>query len=833
MDRWGLIRFMRSISLFVLLLPEACKAGLQNVGTIYPGFQGSQMTWINLNGLFLISNNSNFAFGFSTTKDVTQFLLVVVHTGSSKVIWSANRGSPVSNSDKFIFGGDGKVSLQKGEAVVWTADTGGKRVSAIEMQDSGNLVLLGNGGSVLWQSFSHPTDTLISNQDFVDGMKLVSDPNSNKLTHILEIKSGDMMLSAGFQTHQPYWSIQKERRVTIDKGGGKVSVASLSGNSWKFYDGNKVFLSQFIFSDSTDANGTSIAVLGNDGFISFYNLDDGGSDSQTKIPSDPCSRPEPCDAHYVCSGNNVCQCPSGLSNRLNCQTEVVSSCDGSNGSTELVSAGDRLNYFALGFVPPSSRTDLEGCKSACRGNCSCLAFFFHNSSGNCFLFSDIGSFQNSNAGSSFVAYIKVSSDGGGGSNAGGDGSGEKSFPIVVIIVIGTLIVICGLLYMAFRYHRKKKKMLESPLNTSEDDNFLETLSGMPIRFSYRDLQTATNNFSVKLGHGGFGSEDMNLRPSMTKVVQMLEGLSPVPLPPTSSPLGSRLYSSFFKSTREKDDCFSTRRSLLVCISTLPFLFGLHEFLEDLSAKALQSDTNTSMLIKEEVRKVVSKGKAAGVLRLVFHDAGTFEMDGNSGGMNGSIVYELERPENAGLKKSLKACTQFLTKQRVKWMQYNKIFSLLVSWADMIAVAGAEAVSVCGGPTIPVQLGRLDSLEPDAEGKLPRESLDAPGLKQNFKRKGLSTQELVALSGAHTLGSKGFGSPFVFDNSYYKILLEKPWKSPGGMSNMIGLPSDHALVEDDECLRWIKKYADNQNMFFNDFKNAYIKLVNSGARWKSL
>lgn len=35
--------------------------------------------------------------------------------------------------------------------------------------------------------------------------------------------------------------------------------------------------------------------------------------------------------------------------------------------------------------------------------------------------------------------------------------------------------------------------------------------------------------------------------------------------------------------------------------------------------------------------------------------------------------------------------------------------LLVSWADMIAVAGAEAVSICGGPDIPVRLGRLDSL----------------------------------------------------------------------------------------------------------------------------
>ncbi|KAK7821925.1 kinesin-like protein kin-14e [Quercus suber] len=114
-----------------------------------------------------------------------------------------------------------------------------------------------------------------------------------------------------------------------------------------------------------------------------------------------------------------------------------------------------------------------------------------------------------------------------------------------------------------------------------------------------------------------------------------------------------------------------------------------------------------LLIKEEVRKVLSKAKAAGVLRLVFHDAGTFDMDENSGGTNGSIVYELERPENA------------------------------VSWADMIAVAGAEAVSLCGGPTIPVPLGRLDSIEPDPEGKLPQESLDAPGLKQSFQRKGLS------------------------------------------------------------------------------------------------
>lgn len=34
----------------------------------------------------------------------------------------------------------------------------------------------------------------------------------------------------------------------------------------------------------------------------------------------------------------------------------------------------------------------------------------------------------------------------------------------------------------------------------------------------------------------------------------------------------------------------------------------------------------SFRLREEIRKVLSKGKAAGVLRLVFHDAGTFEID---------------------------------------------------------------------------------------------------------------------------------------------------------------------------------------------------------------
>ncbi|CAN1169273.1 Putative L-ascorbate peroxidase 6 [Linum perenne] len=229
-------------------------------------------------------------------------------------------------------------------------------------------------------------------------------------------------------------------------------------------------------------------------------------------------------------------------------------------------------------------------------------------------------------------------------------------------------------------------------------------------------------------------------------------------PATSRRMSPSVVDVRCNSVRNSDT--GTRRRMLVSISTLPFLMGLEESLDGFNSSAAERlETDASVLIRGEVRKVMTKGKAAGVLRLAFHDAGTFEISGKSGGMNGSIIYELSRPENTGLNKSVKAS-----------------FYLSVSWADMIALSGAEAVSICGGPTIPLQIGRMDSMEPDAEGRLPEETLDASGLKQCFQRKGFSTQELVALSGAHTLGSKGFGNPVVFDNSYYKILLQKPWMS---------------------------------------------------------
>ncbi|XP_058785881.1 G-type lectin S-receptor-like serine/threonine-protein kinase SD2-5 [Vicia villosa] len=516
------------LSISILFMSKPCFCGIQYIGKILPGTQGSQMNWIDREGKFLLSKNLNFAFGFMTTvNDSTKFLLVILHVSSSTVIWTANRAKPVSNSDNFVFDQKGNAFLSKDGVLIWSTNTINKGVSSMVLQDNGNLVLLGgdNNSTVIWQSFDFPTDTLLPQQVFKKGMKLTSEPGSNSLVYALEIESGNVVLSAGFRVPQVYWTMQKDNRKTVDKDGDVVVSANLSDNSWRFYDEKKSLLWQFIFSADAGDNATWIAVLGWDGVISFKNLNSGGSDgdSSTRIPQDPCGTPEPCDPYSVCTANRSSRC-SCLSVVPSCKPGFVSPCDDGKPekSVELLKGDDGISYFALDYLQPFSKTDLAGCQTSCRGNCSCLAMFFHKSSGNCFLLESVGSFQKSgNGDSGYVSYIKVSSDGG----EKGSGVRPTHIVVIVVIVVLTLFVISVLIFVGVRYYRKKKMLPESPRENSEEDNFLENLTGMPIRYRYKDLEVATNNFSVKLGQGGFGSVYKGVLPDGTQLaVKQLEGI---------------------------------------------------------------------------------------------------------------------------------------------------------------------------------------------------------------------------------------------------------------------------------------------------------------------
>lgn len=87
-----------------------------------------------------------------------------------------------------------------------------------------------------------------------------------------------------------------------------------------------------------------------------------------------------------------------------------------------------------------------------------------------------------------------------------------------------------------------------------------------------------------------------------------------------------------------------------------------------------------------------------VLRLVFHDSGTYSAAAQNGGANASIQHELDRPENFGLKRGWKVI------QTAMFNIQGTPAEGLVSYADMIGLVGAYAVAMCGGPSISIPIG---------------------------------------------------------------------------------------------------------------------------------
>eukprot|EP00191_Tetraselmis_sp_GSL018_P015906 CAMPEP_0177595784 /NCGR_PEP_ID=MMETSP0419_2-20121207/10584_1 /TAXON_ID=582737 /ORGANISM="Tetraselmis sp., Strain GSL018" /LENGTH=249 /DNA_ID=CAMNT_0019087353 /DNA_START=365 /DNA_END=1112 /DNA_ORIENTATION=+ len=194
-----------------------------------------------------------------------------------------------------------------------------------------------------------------------------------------------------------------------------------------------------------------------------------------------------------------------------------------------------------------------------------------------------------------------------------------------------------------------------------------------------------------------------------------------------------------------------------------------------------------------------------------------------GGANASVRFELDRPENKGLKRGL-SCIE-----KVYSVVQTTSAGQKLSFADTIALAAAYAVGSTKGPRIEMPIGRADATEADPEGRLPDETAPISELKSNFKQKGFTVKEFVALCGSHTLGNKGFGDPAVFDNEYFKILLNQPWNDPSNeMGKMIGLPSDRVLITDEECLELVHMYAKDKDLFFADFSSALVKLSALGT-----
>ncbi|PHT57168.1 Peroxidase 16 [Capsicum baccatum] len=98
---------------------------------------------------------------------------------------------------------------------------------------------------------------------------------------------------------------------------------------------------------------------------------------------------------------------------------------------------------------------------------------------------------------------------------------------------------------------------------------------------------------------------------------------------------------------------------------------------------------------------------------------------------------------------------------------------IVSCADILAIAARDVVVLAGGPSYNVELGRRDGLISKASrvaGNLPEPNFNLIQLNTMFARHNLSQFDMIALSGAHTLG---FSHCDRFANRIYSFTPSNP------------------------------------------------------------
>ncbi|KAK3128832.1 hypothetical protein QOZ80_6BG0466920 [Eleusine coracana subsp. coracana] len=313
------------------------------------------------------------------------------------------------------------------------------------------------------------------------------------------------------------------------------------------------------------------------------------------------------------------------------------------------------------------------------------------------------------------------------------------------------------------------------------------------------------------------------------------------------------------------------------LSSVPFFLLLH-ILAAAEAKLVANYySKTCPRAERIVMDVVSQKQisnpttAAGVLRVFFHDCFV-------SGCDASVLVSstpFARSERDAAQSQSLPGDAFDALTRAK-TALELACPGAVSCADVLAIAARVLVTMTGGPRFPIRLGRKDATasspaQPDAE--LPLANSTVPRLVAMFAAKGFSAQELVALSGAHTLGfahckefadrifsrgggGKNKGGPTPHDptmNPAYAKGLQDACKNylrdptiaafndvmtPGKFDDMyfvnlqrgLGLlGTDQELWTDARTRPFVQRYADNETAFFDDFARAMAKLSVQGVK----
>ncbi|GLJ59100.1 hypothetical protein SUGI_1492890 [Cryptomeria japonica] len=430
-----------------------------------------------------------------------------------EMVWSSNRDQMVQENATLTLTSTGELVLRNSDGTfVWSANTSTQAFQKMVIRESGNLVLYNTSGGIIWQSFDYPTDTLLRGQKLKAGKKItanISHKNTSQGRFYCTLLHDSFAMFTASAPAKMYF------RYPEPRAGVEFSYIQFDNQS------------VHIYSQGGGPQSINLSVsktylyfrLDSDGHLRVCSiLQTTGRSSPDYLPSfmrsvAECDYPRPCGDYGVCT-NGQCSCPTNgnafkpidvTEPNFGCVPRVPLVCSDKSGRKdhhflEL----EHVSYFTYVFEN-ASRPGLmssEECKKLCLEDCSCKAAFFRYkanfSTGYCYLESNIYSMKTNSPVDEFynsTAYIKIQS------------TSKRSKYLVVVIIcasVGGALALLILLWAWINKSQTGRQQTEKDENDGEHDH-VDWPAGLPLRFSFQELQDATNGFSINLGKGGFGS----------------------------------------------------------------------------------------------------------------------------------------------------------------------------------------------------------------------------------------------------------------------------------------------------------------------------------------
>lgn len=469
---------------------------------------GQNTAWLSPSGLFAFGfyqqpNNKGYAVGI--------FLAGSVPEKKTVVIWTAKRDDPpVPTTARLLFT-SGRLILQTTVRDVPIIDST-EDVARASMFDSGNFVLYNSAQDIIWESFEHPTTTILQGQQLSAGSTLyssVSDTDQSTGSFRLAMqRDGNLVayptLPYTDGTWYAYWAPNTAGdnvSLHLDNDGRLYLVNSTGFDMKNISKGGYDSTNETIYLMSIDPDGIFR--------VYSYKLNQDGKRSSVIYESsaDRCSPKGLCGINSYCVANDQgpdCKCLPGFIKvkegnfSAGCERDFsMQSCNSNYQYT--IRAVPNTDWEETSYSLLSVLTQ-EDCEAACLEDCACEAALF-----------DVGSckkqrlplrFGRWSTSDQTVALIKI---GASADESSKHDQGNQKRRDMVILVIGLSLIGLAVLFVLFGALILRSQVFKyKTVPTSTTTTTLCENVG-PISFSFSEIEQMTNGFKEEIGKGAFGT----------------------------------------------------------------------------------------------------------------------------------------------------------------------------------------------------------------------------------------------------------------------------------------------------------------------------------------